>query len=107
MARFNFIHYLFAIFVVLAMVAHARPASSDPDTDTVAGMPGMSKKPGVAMSGEDKKDSTPEADSEEEYMEDMKEAISAAAKVCTFPLFFSFSKWRIGSPFRLRIVDQR
>lgn len=83
MARFNFIHYLFAIFVVLAMVAHARPASSDPDTDAVAGIPGMSKKPGVAMSGEDKKEnSTPQADSEEEYMEDMKAAIKAAAKVC-------------------------
>lgn len=83
MARFNFINYLFAIFVVLAMVAHARPASSDPDIDTVAGMPGMSKRPGTSMGGEDKDSgSTPEADTEEEYMADMKEAIKAAASVC-------------------------
>jgi hypothetical protein len=82
MARFNFIHYLFAVFVVLAMTAHARPASSDPDIDTVAGMPGMSMKPGTSMGGADEHSgNTPQADTESEYMEDMKKAVKAAAKV--------------------------
>jgi hypothetical protein len=82
MARFNFIHYLFAVFVVLAMAAHARPASSDADMDTVTGMSGKSTKADSSMGGVDKRSgNTPMADTEADYMEDMKEAIQDAAEV--------------------------
>lgn len=88
MARFNIFYYLFAVLVVLAVAANARPASSEPDTGSVAGMPGMASE----LSGGAKQDDNAKAgdlmgDSEDSYMDDMEKALEAASKVNAYLAF--------------------
>ncbi|QGA13561.1 hypothetical protein EYB26_001211 [Talaromyces marneffei] len=78
MARFNYFYYLFAVFAVLALVANARPTSTQPNTGSVAGMPGMAAEFGNANSGTDKtQDKTSSSDAESAYLSEMERAIEA------------------------------
>lgn len=81
MARFTIFHYLFAVVVALVLVANARPTSSEPNTGDVAGMPGMaSELNGGAKANSNNQDANSMAANEEDYMNDMKKAMEAAAK---------------------------
>lgn len=82
MARFSIFHYLFAVLAVLALVANALPASTQPNTGSVAGMPGMATefdKNGNADSSTQEKHTM--NDSQEDYMDEMEHALEVAAKV--------------------------
>jgi len=85
MARFNIVYYLFAVFAVLALVANARPASPQPNTGDVAGMPGMATEfdqggNANTNSGQKIQQTQGMTDSEKEYMNDMEKALDAAKK---------------------------
>lgn len=90
MARFNLFYYLFAVFAVLALVANAAPTSTHPNTGSVAGMPGMATE--FDHDNNADADSTQHkqvsSDSESEYMNEMENALEAAAKVAP-PVSFS------------------
>jgi hypothetical protein len=94
MARFNLFYYLFAVFAVLALVANARPTSSQPNTGSVAGVPGMATEfdHGTKSNADSTQDKQVSSDSESEYMNEMKNALEAAAKVVPpiTPSYFFF-----------------
>lgn len=80
MLRFNIFYYLFAALAVLALVANARPTSSQPDTGSVAGMPGMA----ATMNhpdGQSTQHKETSVDMESNYMNEMEMALEAAQKV--------------------------
>lgn len=83
MARFNLFYYLFAVFAVLALVANAAPTSTQPNTGSVAGMPGMATEfdHGTNADADSRQDKQVTSDSESEYMNEMENALEAAAKV--------------------------
>lgn len=80
MARFNFFYYLFAVMAVLALVANARPAD-EPDTGSVAGMPGMAAELDKGNKNGDSSQLKHTISDNEEYMDDMENALEAAANV--------------------------
>ena len=95
MARFNIFYYLFAVFAVLALVANAAPASTQPNTGSVAGMPGMAATfdHGTNADASSTQDKQVSSDSESEYMKEMEMALEAAAKVApSVPPFFSLKE---------------
>lgn len=93
MARFNLFYYLFAVFAVLALVANAAPTSTQPNTGSVAGMPGMATEfdHGTNANADSTQNKQASSDSESEYMSEMENALEAAAKVAPslFHVFLS------------------
>jgi hypothetical protein len=92
MARFNLFYYFFAVFAVLALVANAAPASTQPNTGSVAGMPGMATEfhHGTNADADSTQDKQVTSDSESEYMSEMENALEAAAKVLPLSSTFYF-----------------
>jgi hypothetical protein len=82
MARFNLSYYVFAVFAVLALVTNAAPTSTQPNTGSIAGMPGMAAEFEHGTNADaDTQHKQVTSDSESEYMSEMENALEAAGKV--------------------------